>query len=377
VYVDSAGVAGIRVHRAVNGVLADTVQYGLNVQRATAHGVMVKSAGQVGLYVERAALDGAEFLRSGYMGVLVDSAGWDGVRVNRADSTGFRVRRAKFRGLQVDTADNDGVNITRTGFSGAYVGTAGTRGVWVDSSGGDGVFVNRAGSNGVYVHRAHGYGVRVDTASNSGVYVDRVSGSGLEAHYAGFAGLEVDTVGLYGVLVRYSNYVGFEATANNFAFRGSGNVAGGHFSASTTSGIGLEAHALGDTATKTAIKAYGKGLATGGWSTGFKDGSEAPCVIAADRTILAAGSGKLAAGAAAISYPAVFSEHIRADVPVRISVTPRGDPAGLVCVRGTGQDGFGVVMKQIPGLAGETDVAFDWVAVGTLQEPTDGISRKD
>lgn len=158
---------------------------------------------------------------------------------------------------------------------------------------------------------------------------------------------------------------------------GAANGQGGEFASLVPGGTGLIARAYADSANRTAIRAYGRGFATGGWSTGFEDGSEAPCVIAADRTILAAGSGRLAAGAAAISYPVTFAQHVRTDIPVRVTVTPRGDPAGMVCVRGTGADGFAVVMKQIPGLAGETDVAFDWVAVGTLEEPADGTSRKD
>ncbi len=377
VYVDSAGVAGIRVRRAGSGILADTVQYGLNVQRATGHGVMVKNAGNVGLYVERAAADGAEFLRSGYMGVLVDSAGWDGVRVNRTDSAGFRVKHAGFRGVQVDTANNDGIKIGRAGASGAFIVTAQTRGVWVDSSGSDGLYVGRSGANGLYVDRAHTYGVRVDTAGYAALRVERVGGIGLDVDYAYQAGVRIDSAYEYGVRVNYVTQHGVYAVAGGVGVYGAANGQGGEFASLVPGGTGLIAHAYADSANRTAIWAYGRGYATGGWSTGFADGSEAPCAIAADRTILAAGSGRLIAGAAAINYPATFAQHVRSDIPVRVTVTPRGDPAGMVCVRGTDADGFAVEMKQIPGLAGEIDVAFDWVAVGTLEEPADGISRKD
>jgi hypothetical protein len=388
VLVDSAGSAGlnvtrsnadgVRVRRATDGVHVDTAtQYGFNVQQASVHGVLVGNSNNVGLYVGRAGLDGVEVWRSGYNGVLVDSTGSDGVRVLRPESSGLRVKHARFRGVHVDTSDNDGVNIGRAGASGAYVGTAGTCGLWVDSSGIYGVLVNRAGTNGVYVHRARDYGLRVDTAGTAALYIDRLSGTAVKVHFAWSRGLDIDTAGSFGVFVKYSNFVGVEATANNFGFRGYGNVAGGSFAPTSTYGVGVESHALGDTATKTAIKAYGKGLATGGWSTGFADGTEAPCIVASDRSIVASGSGRISAGAATISYPAVFAEHLRPGAPIRVTLTPRGDPAGLLSVRESKGDGFTAAMKRVPGLTGDASPAFDWVAVGTLEDPVTVTSTDD
>ncbi len=63
-----------------------------------------------------------------------------------------------------------------------------------------------------------------------------------------------------------------------------------------------------------------------------------------------------------------MEENLRKDVPVRITVTPRGNPAGVLYISEQDVSSFKVAIKQVPGWDGERDVTFDWIAFGTLKE---------
>ena len=52
-------------------------------------------------------------------------------------------------------------------------------------------------------------------------------------------------------------------------------------------------------------------------------------------------------------------------IPVTITVTPVGVPAGLLCITGKSASSFSVELLEIPGLkAGTRDISFDWIAIG-------------
>lgn len=127
----------------------------------------------------------------------------------------------------------------------------------------------------------------------------------------------------------------------------------------------------------TAIHAHGRAYATGGWYTGgLIDYKGAPCVISPELGIIAAGTVQLKNGRAEIDFPAIFKENIRSDIPVRINLTPRGDPNGILCVSGTKINSFEVNLKQIPGWKGDNGIYFDWMAFGTLKEPEISAEEK-
>ena len=196
-----------------------------------------------------------------------------------------------------------------------------------------------------------GNGIRIDTADNVGIIIRGTRGDGLTVTNAHSNGVYAYHVATYGV-------------------RGAATVAGGYFEAESARGIGMIAKAYNSVAADTAVRAYGKGLASGGWSTGFDDGGEAPCIVSGERTIIASGSARLSAGLAEISLPEVFTQHIRSDVPVRLSVTPTADAPGLLVAERRGNAGFSVRLRRIAGLDGADDAAFDWIAVGVLEEPS-------
>jgi hypothetical protein len=196
-----------------------------------------------------------------------------------------------------------------------------------------------------------GNGIRIDTADNNGIVIHGTRNNGLTIYDAHSTGVYAYRSSTYGV-------------------RGSATVIGGYFEAESARGIGMVAKAYNSVAADTAVRAYGKGLASGGWSTGFKDGSEAPCIVSAERTIIASGSARLIAGSAEIKLPEIFTKHIRSDVPVRLNVTPTADAPGLLVAERRGSAGFSVRLRRIATLAGSEDASFDWIAVGVLEEPS-------
>ena len=196
-----------------------------------------------------------------------------------------------------------------------------------------------------------GNGIRIDTADNNGIVIHGTRNDGLTVWNAHSNGVYAYHVATYGV-------------------RGAATVAGGYFEAESARGIGMVAKSYNSVAADTAVRAYGKGLASGGWSTGFKDGSEAPCIVSAERTIIASGSARLSAGRTVINLPEIFTKHVRSDVPVRLNVTPTADAPGLLVAERRGNAGFSVRLRPIATLAGSEDASFDWIAVGVLEEPS-------
>jgi len=216
---------------------------------------------------------------------------------------------------------------------------------------GNGIRIDSASNNGIVVSYCNGTGVLVDSSNSNGFSCYGAATDGVYIARAGVRGLRVDNAGNYGV----ASY---------------GNLGGGFFKADIASGVGLRAESYNGVNADTAIYADGRGIATGGWGSLFEDGSNAPCVVASEQTIIATGTATVVSGYAVVRYPDIFARHIRTDVPVRISLTPRGNPTGMLCVSSTDAAGFRVALKTVPGWDGESNVTFDWLAFGSLPEPS-------
>ena len=215
-----------------------------------------------------------------------------------------------------------------------------------------------------------GNGIRVDSASNNGIVITYCNGAGVLVDSSAGNGINVYGAATDGIYIAHAGVRGVRVgNAGNFGVESHGNSGGGFFKADVATGVGLEADAYNNVAADTAIHAHGKGIASGGWSTGFKDGSEAPCIVSAERMIIASGSARLSAGSAEISLPEIFTKHVRPDVPVRLNVTPTADAPGLLVAERRGNNGFTVRLRRIAALDGSKDAAFDWIAVGVLEEP--------
>jgi len=255
---------------------------------------------------------------------LQGSASWPNaiLRVrNNGTGRGISIDSAGFIGLYINYSFTDGVNVKRADQSGLWIDTAGGQGIRIANAASDGVGIDEAGYNGLYVMHAGDNGVKIDSAESYGVYA-----------YGGFAG--------------------------------------GNFVASNNAANGLVVHSYGDVSSDTALQVYGAGYATGGFYTGgLKSDKSAPCLISPELGIVAAGTGTLSNGRAEISFNPLFTENIRTDVPIRITVTPKGRPAGFLYVAETKSNGFKVEIEMIPGLEkNATDISFDWIAFGTLKD---------
>jgi hypothetical protein len=367
-----------------SGVLVDTAGgYGVRVRRSTYTGLAVDSAGDNGLFVGTA----------GYAGVYVDRTGRgvtvnhcvDGLYIDSASTNGVRVNNA-MTGLFVGSAANEGVHVANPGHDSLYIDVAPRHGVYIDHAGRAGMSIDRSDSTGVDVNRATYCGFKVDSAriglyinqaDEYGVYLNKRTSWGVYVSRAGNAGYWADSAGT-GMRLQNIAYDGVDVdSAGWFGFRGWGNLAGGKFFAANPAGVGAYAHSYGNQSTDTAIYAYGKVVTTGGCSLAdLKGGKEAQGVFASEQSIISAGTSRLAGGQSRVEYSAVFSENIRSDIPVSITVTPMGSPNGVLSVVSTDASGFSVTLKQVPGWSGDTDVEFSWIAVAALRSSATSSNAK-
>ncbi|MEO0097424.1 MAG: hypothetical protein ABIK78_04945 [candidate division WOR-3 bacterium] len=360
VWVKSAST-GLTIGRATyTGINIDSAAtYGFNINRAQT-GLRVYRAGNYGLSVD-SALYGV-YTGTTENGVIVSNANY-AVNISRARNYGLRVYRCSgsgvfidsaYKGMQIDSASTGidiryaplGVGILRTSV-GLSVDRASSYGIYIDSAY-NGIYIDTV-SNGITINRAS-YGLNISNPSFYGIYINNATNYGVH----------ISQAGLYGVTVY---------NAGNYGMQASGDQAGGDFSAGNSGAEGIYAHAYGNVATDTAIQAYGRGYATGGWYTGgLLDDKEAPCIISPDLSIITAGSGRLNNGKAEISFPEIFSQNIRTDIPVRIIVTPKEEPTGLLYISRIKTNGFEITLKKIPNWGDNTNISFDWIAFGILKE---------
>lgn len=196
-----------------------------------------------------------------------------------------------------------------------------------------------------------GNGIRIDSADNYGIVVHGTVNEGLVVWSTHANGIYAYHVPDWGV-------------------RGSGALGGGYFQAESAKGIAVTATSYNSVAADTAIRAYGKGLASGGWSTGLDGDVEAPCVVALDRMIVASGTATLSDSKVSVRFPDAFIRNIKPGAPVRVNLTARGNPAGILCLGESDESGFQASLKTVPGWDGTNNVTFDWTAFGTLREPS-------
>jgi len=211
-------------------------------------------------------------------------------------------------------------------------------------------------------------GVAAYSLDGPGIYVSSAGTDGLRIARAGADCIRVDSAGDDGIEISNCPYGVYAHDATHTGVIGGGKWGGSFYTNTEANGVGLFADAYNQNAADTAIMAQGKGLATGGWYTGFDDG-EAPSIVSDERTIVATGRARIVQGKATATFPVLFRAHLRHGAPVRVSLTPRGDPAGVLYVAASDAVGFSVRLKTVPGWDGAEDVEFDWVAFGTLEEP--------
>jgi hypothetical protein len=140
----------------------------------------------------------------------------------------------------------------------------------------------------------------------------------------------------------------------------------------------ISAHTLANNSSLTAIRAWGKGVASGGWSTGYLKGSqkEAPCVVSSERTIIAHGTGVVSQSKARIPLPDVLVQNSTKGGPVHVTVTPVGLPGGILYLSEVDADGFEVAVAGVSGLDGKIQTRFNWTAMCKLDIPTQGKDAK-
>jgi hypothetical protein len=367
IIIDSASYNGIYINR--------TGGDGVNVNRASRWGVRVDSAGDVGLCIFRTGEDAIWIGRPRYSGVYIDSAGYYGVRVGQVGIDGLYINKAGYNGIEISFTGEDGIYIYKADENGMYIDSAGSYGVQVmkaingfrvDTASSHGVRVIYSGGDGVHVWDADRDGVRVWQATDNGVYINQANQDGIFIDNVGNDGVQINDAE-YGMYVAHAEYDGILA---------GGNRSGGYFFGDNSAAEAVIAFAYGSTTTDTAIRAYGKGIATGGWVTGFDNGKEAPCIVSPERTIISYGTAQLNQEKAKIFFPEIFKENIRNDIPVRISLTPKGEPSGLLYLDKTDANGFQARLRRISEWGETTDITFDWIAIGTLKEPVTSAEAK-
>jgi hypothetical protein len=83
-----------------------------------------------------------------------------------------------------------------------------------------------------------------------------------------------------------------------------------------------------------------------------------------DVDVYAHGVGELVNGKSEITFDARFIELVSDEIPVTVTVTPRGIPSGVLCLTDESSESFSVELVEIPGMKGSKDVTFSWIAVG-------------
>jgi hypothetical protein len=223
---------------------------------------------------------------------------------------------------------------------------------------GNGITVDSAGWSGLLVRKAGYYGVQVDSA-NEGLYVNHAVDNGIYINNAVNNGVYINNAGLAGVSISNSNSVGIIAYSNSV---------GGKFIADKDSAEGLYAYSYSADPNDTAIVAYGKGFATGGWSLGL-DGGEGLSIVSPKQNIITAGTATIRDGECDITFDKIFSENLAPVTAVKIIITPSDIPAGLVSVTEKSHNGFKAKLLPLQELSKfKTNPSFDWLAIGELKK---------
>jgi hypothetical protein len=207
----------------------------------------------------------------------------------------------------------------------------------------DGYYVSFAGDDGFYCSSAGGNGLYVGSASESGVYVSNATN--------------------YGV---YGN---------------ASSSSGGYFRNNTTSYYAAYAmNNQGTGATIPGLYVQGRGYATGGFTTYLGNGEVGHAIVSRNVEVISSGTAKLVDGQVVVDFEETFTSAVSSDVPVNVTLTPVGMPAGMLYLDDVSKDGFTAKLAEIPGLErGVTDVSFNWMAIGRKSgyEETPDIEAPD
>jgi hypothetical protein len=196
-------------------------------------------------------------------------------------------------------------------------------------------------------HNSSGHVGQLGTAS-SGV-------SGSSSTGKGVYGYSADGSGVHGYSI---NGLGVEGITDNGR--------GAYFRNSNNSYYAAEViNATGTGATVKGLYVQGHGYATGGFTTYLGNGKVAHAIMSEDVEIISSGTSKLMGGQAIVEFDDAFTSAISPEVPVNITLTPVGMPAGMLFLDEVSDDGFTVKLAEIADLeSGITDVQFNWMAIG-------------
>ena len=227
-----------------------------------------------------------------------------------------------------------------------------------NTSTGSGITVDSAGWSGLMVRKAATYGIQVDSA-NQGLYVNHAVDNGVYINHSVNNGLYINNTDQVGVYISNSNRVGIVAYSD---------AVGGKFIANKDSAEGLYAYSYLADPNDTAIVAYGKGFATGGWSSGL-DGGEGLSIVSPKQNIITTGTGAIKDGVCDITFDKIFSENLTLGTSVKIIITPSDIPAGLISVTEKSPNGFKAKLLPLQELSKyKTNPSFDWIAIGELKK---------
>ena len=234
----------------------------------------------------------------------------------------------KEEGLKIDFSEKDGILIKEAVEKGVNVQSA-KQGFYVEKAYDKGVKVKFAGEDGLFVDSSYD-GVDVDMVEDDGVSVYRASGDGVVIYYAGDEG--IDAIGEKGNVLR----------SNNQGFYGLYVYSAGAYPQNPGLYVAGTIYATG---TKSSLVETSKGK------------EPLYAVESPEVEFMCSGTAKLKNGESKIKFDRLFRESISKDVPLRITLTPKGKWCQLFVSQQNSEE-FSVKSGS------DEEVEFDWIAIG-------------
>lgn len=232
-------------------------------------------------------------------------------------------------GLKIDFSEKDGILIKDVMGNGVNVQRA-HRGFYIGEAFDDGVKVKFAKEDGLSVDSAYD-GIDIDKVEDDGVSVFRASGDGVVVYYAGDEG--INATGERGNVLR----------SNNKDF------------------YGLYVYSAGAYPNNPGLYVAGTIYATGTKSSLVETsrGKEPLYAVESPEVeFMCSDTARLVNGMAKVEFNRLFCEAISTEVPLRITLTPKGEWSELFV---SGQFSKGFLVKSA---SEKKDVEFDWIAIG-------------
>lgn len=234
----------------------------------------------------------------------------------------------KEKGIEIDYSEKDGILIKEAAEKGVNVQSA-QQGFYVEKAYDKGVKVKFAGEDGLFVDSSYD-GVDVDMVEDDGVSVYRASGDGVVIYYAGDEG--IDAIGERGNVLR----------SNNQGFYGLYVYSAGAYPQNPGLYVAGTIYATG---TKSSLVETSKGK------------EPLYAVESPEVEFMCSGTARLKNGESKIKFDRLFRESISTQIPLRITLTPKGKYSELF-VSQQSFEGFAVKSGS------DEDVEFDWIAIG-------------